>query len=110
MHVNLTAVMVAVIVIAVGATALARGRWSGPWWLVLVGAVVAYPFSHTLSDRVEDAPDGWIRWAFQVAGGMLMAVLMAPLYHRLRRPDTKTGQGSGGQEDTRPADAPRVLS
>ncbi|MFJ8547265.1 hypothetical protein ACIRFH_35915 [Streptomyces sp. NPDC093586] len=70
--------MAVVIVIALGATALARGRWSGPWWLVLIGAVVACPFSHTLLDRVSDAPGGRLRWAFQTACGMLLAVLVAP--------------------------------
>ncbi|MFJ4696380.1 hypothetical protein [Streptomyces sp. NPDC088766] len=92
MHVNLNAVMGAVIVIAFGATALARGRWSGPWWLVLIGAVVTYPFSHILMDRLEDAPGGWLRGVFQVSCGMLMAVLIAPLHHRLRRPDGPPGR------------------
>ena len=86
MHTTLTALMAVVIVIALGATATARGRWSGPWWLVLIGAVVAYPFSHTLLDRVSDAPGGWLRWAFQIACGMLLAVVFAPLYHRFRKP------------------------
>ncbi|MFE6522942.1 hypothetical protein [Streptomyces sp. NPDC057794] len=84
MHTTFTAVMAVVIVIALGATATAAGRWSGPWWLVLIAAVVAYPFTHVLLDHVPDAPGGWLRRAFQIACSMLLAVLAAPLYNRFR--------------------------
>ncbi|CAM5566854.1 hypothetical protein [Streptomyces fumanus] len=99
MHTLLTALMALVIVIALGTTATARGRWSGPWWWVLAAAMVAYPFTHTLLDRVPGAPDGLLRWAFQIACGMLLATLCAPLYHRFRTsPDTGTDTDTGNAE------------
>ncbi|CAM5732167.1 hypothetical protein [Streptomyces fumanus] len=113
MHVNLTVVMAAVVVVALGATAavVARGRWSMPWWLMLAGALAAHPFSSTLLNRVEDAPEGWLRWAFQAACVMLTTILLAPVYHWLRKPDTDgDGRGSGGRATARPADAPRSSS
>ncbi|MER8223606.1 hypothetical protein ABTZ58_24045 [Streptomyces sp. NPDC094143] len=108
MQLNLTALMAAVIVIALGSSMVARGRWSGPWWLVVIGTLVAYPFSHTLMDRVEDAPGGWVRWLFQVSCGLLVAVLAAPVYHRLRGSAVKDADGRTGEHtDIRPVDAPR---
>ncbi|MBT2413427.1 hypothetical protein J7I94_23150 [Streptomyces sp. ISL-12] len=108
MSVNLTVVMAVVVVLALGAAAFARGRWSGPWWLLLIGAVVVHPLRIPL-DRAEGVPDGWLRWAFQAACGLLVAIVLAPVYHRLRRPGAEDGQGSG-EGGTRPADAPNSPS
>ncbi|MFF3248714.1 hypothetical protein ACFYWY_34400 [Streptomyces sp. NPDC002870] len=81
MQINYSAMMIAVVVVALAVTIFARGRWDGPVWLVILGTVLAYPFSHTLMDRVEGAPDGWLRWAFQFSSGLLVAALASPAFH-----------------------------
>jgi hypothetical protein len=81
MQINYSAIMIAVVVIALAVTILARGRWNGPVWLVVLGAVLAYPISHPLMDRVEGAPDGWLRWAFQISCGLLLTTLASPAVH-----------------------------
>ncbi|MFJ4153045.1 hypothetical protein ACIP10_36550 [Streptomyces galbus] len=98
MYVNAAAMMGVVIVFAFSATALARGRWSGPWWLVVLGAVLTYPVSYVLIDRLENVPGGWLRQVFQVSCGMLAAVLLAPVYHWLRPSD----RGAADREAARP--------
>ncbi|MEV6962455.1 hypothetical protein AB0M97_25355 [Streptomyces sp. NPDC051207] len=108
MNIDLTALMIATVVVAVGCTLLARRQWSGPWWLVVIGTVVAFPFSRTLMARAEDAPDGWLRSAFQVSCGLLVAVLIAPLYHRFRRSAAeKARRGTGGHAEVVPPPADR---
>ncbi|MFJ4152938.1 hypothetical protein ACIP10_35950 [Streptomyces galbus] len=97
MHLSPTMVMSAVIVVTVVATATARGRWSGPWWLTLAAAFVIYPVSHTLLERIDDAPGGWLRLAFQVSCVGLVAILLAPVYHRLRG----SGAQAGSRDDER---------
>jgi hypothetical protein len=89
MQINYSAMMISVVVIALAVTVLPRGRRKDPLWLVALGAVLAYPFSHTLMDRVEGAPDGWLRWAFQIACGLLVAALAGPVVHRWRERGTK---------------------
>ncbi|MEU3516861.1 hypothetical protein ABZ770_16500 [Streptomyces sp. NPDC006654] len=98
--------MSAVILGAVIATAFARGRWTGPWWLMLLAAIVIYPVSHTLLEHVEEAPGGWLRLAFQVGCVGLVSTLISPLYHRLRSRDAQAGKERGdGSEDIGSSDA-----
>ncbi|MFI8169915.1 hypothetical protein ACIGAN_26680 [Streptomyces sp. NPDC085931] len=108
MSVLFTVVTAVVITLALGVAAFAKGRWSGPWWLLLIGAVMAYPLNFPL-DRIHGAPDGWLRWTFQAACGLLVATLLAPAYHRLRRRDADRGH-RGDRADTRPAATPDSLS
>ncbi|MFE6336828.1 hypothetical protein ACFVOK_27005 [Streptomyces sp. NPDC057798] len=107
---NLTVVMTVVIVIAIGISFVAERRWSGPWWLSVIGAVVGYPFTHVLLDQVEGAPDGWLRTTFSVACGVLVGTLSSPLYFRLRKPGAKDGLQEGAakrEPGTSEAPSPR---
>ncbi|MFD9053212.1 hypothetical protein [Streptomyces zaomyceticus] len=107
MQVNVTAVMPAVIVVGLGVLLLARGRWSGPLWLVVVSFVAAYPLSRMALDRIDDASDGWFAWLFRLACGWLLATLVAPLYHRLRKPDA---EGTEAQDEPRITGVSRSLT
>ncbi|MCL7429395.1 hypothetical protein [Streptomyces sp. YS415] len=91
MHSNITALVAAVVAIATAIVVtdlLRRNRSGGPWWLVAAGVALTYPVSATLLDRVDDAPNGWLRLAFQVGCGVLLASLIGPWYRRLREHET----------------------
>lgn len=53
--------MISVIVINLATMLFARGRWTGPYWLIPVGAVLAPPVSRMLVERAGEAPNGWLR-------------------------------------------------
>ncbi|MFJ8186600.1 hypothetical protein [Streptomyces sp. NPDC096105] len=104
MQVNVTAVMAAVVVVGLGTLLISRGRWSAPIWLVVAGCVAAYPFSRMVLERMEDAPDTWFGMLFRLSCGWLLATLLAPLYHRLRK---RRAKGAVAQQESRTVDAPR---
>lgn len=74
-----------VVIAAVMVAGVSRGRWTGPAWLMLVGAVVACPAGY-LVVRATDTT-GLLAWAFPVACGALLTIAVSPLYHRLHGPD-----------------------
>jgi hypothetical protein len=104
---TITLTMIALTVVGLFTVLFTKGRWSAPFWLVLVGFVVAYPISHTLMGRVDEAPAGWFLWLFEFGCGSLVATLLAPLYHLLRKPNAKSADAPA-EPDT--ADAPGSLS
>ncbi|WP_151477851.1 hypothetical protein [Streptomyces albicerus] len=102
MQINYSGAMIGVVVIALAVVVLARGRWNGPVWLVAVGAVLAHPFAHPLMDQVDNAPDGWLRWSFQVACGVLFATLAGPVvrgcrHHGNEAPSFRTASGTASR-------------
>ncbi|MDT0567204.1 hypothetical protein RM704_06960 [Streptomyces sp. DSM 3412] len=95
MQIDITTVMAALTVVGLASLTVSRGRWASPFWLVVVSFLVAYPFTHTLLDRVADAPDGWFRWLFQLACGSLLSTLLAPVWHGLRRRSVRGPESPG---------------
>lgn len=85
MEINETAVMLAVTVIGILSAAVARGRWQATMGLMLGVTVVMYPLTYLTIERMGDAPGGWVRTAFQIGTSALVAVVLSPLHHRLRR-------------------------
>ncbi|MGP4050882.1 hypothetical protein [Streptomyces sp. 2A115] len=110
MQINYSVLMISVFVIALAVTTLARGRWRGPVWLVAVGAAFAHPLAVVLMDRAEDAPDGWLRWAFQVGCGMLAATLVSPVYHWLRSRRAASDSADAVRPVVPPAEPPQAAS
>jgi hypothetical protein len=93
MHLNASALMTVVPTLAVGILLFGRGRPGGPWWMVLAGALVAHPLAHLLVSRDETA-EGWLRWSFQLACGVVVASLLGPVYRRLRAPEGRSAAPS----------------
>jgi hypothetical protein len=73
MHFTYSAMMIAVIVIGLASVGFARGRWDAPLWLVVATALVVLPLTSAWLARAEGAPEGLLRWAFQVAVSSLVS-------------------------------------
>ncbi|WP_217142973.1 hypothetical protein [Streptomyces sp. AC627_RSS907] len=85
--------MSALVIGAVAVVGFARGRWTGPPWLILVGAVLGWPVGFLTVRATGES--GLLTYAFPVACGMLLTTLISPLYHR------RTGIGATESEKVR---------
>lgn len=88
--------MSVILFVAFGVAALARGRWSGPWWILLVGCVLAYPVTQVLLERTNES--GVLAWAFRGAVGMLVSTALSPVFHLLhdaKKPESTERPGAG---------------
>ncbi|MCX4910845.1 hypothetical protein [Streptomyces sp. NBC_00878] len=85
MHLNYTAMVIAVVILGLAAAGLARGRMDPPFWLAVATGMVVFPLTSALLDRAEEPPDRLLLWAFQGAVTMLVSVLLSPLLHAVRR-------------------------
>lgn len=93
MHLNVPVLMTAVSTLAVGMLLFGRGRPGGLWWMVLAAALVTHPLARLLAGG-DEAVDGWLRWSFQLACGVVATGLLGPVYRRLRSPESKPARGS----------------
>ncbi|MGW3151906.1 hypothetical protein ACWDG1_46435 [Streptomyces sp. NPDC001177] len=84
MQINYSALMIAVVVVALAVIVASRGRWSGPMWVIQAGMVLAYPLSRLLAERAGQDTNGWLQWSFDISCALLVATLVGPVHHRQR--------------------------
>jgi hypothetical protein len=91
--------MSAVVIGTVVLVGFVPARWTGPPWLILLGAVLGGPVGLLLVRATGQS--GLLRYAFPAACSMLLTILISPLYHR-RMGNGATASGAKAVPGRRP--------